>query len=171
MKKDSPKRIDNEYERNGSCSVFVFCESLKGWIHGEALSRRASLEYAHQIGWLLTKSPYKNCLKIRVIQGNLNTHVMGLLYKAFPPKKVLEYAKRLEFHCTPKHGSWLNIAEVAISVLVNQCIDRCISSIEQLNGEVSAWELCYNSQERTVNWQFAAEDARIKLKRLYPVVL
>jgi len=171
MKKGNPKRVDNEYERNGTCSIFVFCEPLTGWIHGEALSRRTALDYAHQIEWLLTESPYKNCPKIKLVQDNLNTHVIGSLYKAFPPKKALEYAKRLEFHYTPKHGSWLNIAEIAISVLVKQCVGRRIPSLELLNAELDAWELHYNSQEHTVNWQFTAEDARIKLKKLYPVIL
>jgi len=171
MKKGSPKRIDIEYECNGICSVFVFCEPLKGWIHGVALLRRAALDYAHQIEWVLTKSPYKNCLKIKVVQDNLSTHVVGSLYKAFPPQKALEYAKRLEFHYTPKHGSWLNIAEIAISVLVNQCIGRRISCVEQLNCEIVAWELHHSSQEHTVNWHFTAEDVRIKLKKLCPVIL
>lgn len=171
MKKDNPKRIDNEYERNGTCSIFVFCEPLKGWIHGEALPQRTAIDYAHQVEWLLTESPYKNSSKIKVVQDNLNTHVVGSLYKAFPPEKALEYAKRLEFHYTPKHGSWLNIAEIAISVLAEQCVGRRIPSIDQLNSEIFAWELHHNSQDHIVNWHFTAEDARIKLKKLYPVIL
>lgn len=170
MKAGNPKCIDNEYERHGTCSIFVFCEPLKGWIHGEALHRRTALDYAHQIEWLLTESPYKNATKIKLIQDNLNTHVIASLYKAFPPQKALEYAKRLEFHYTPKHGSWLNIAEIAISVLVKQCIGRRIPSIEQLNAELDAWELHHNSQKHTVNWQFTTENARIKMKKLYPVI-
>ena len=168
MKKSSPTKIDNEYERFGTCSIFVMCEPLGGWHHANARERRTAVDYAHEIEWLLTESPYKNAPKIKLVQDNLNTHVISSLYKAFPAKKARDYAKRLEFHYTPKHGSWLNIAEISISILSKQCLDRRISNIDLLNNEIAAWEAAYNSLNRCVDWQFTTSDARIKLKRLYP---
>ena len=170
MKQGCPEKIDNEYERNGACSIFVMCEPLKGWHHANAQERRTSIDYAEEIKWLLTESPYRNAPKIKLLQDNLNTHVTASLYKAFPPKEARAYAKRLEFHYTPKHGSWLNIAEISISILAKQCIDRRIPNIKKLNAEIAAWEAAYNSEIKTVNWQFTTADARIKLKRLYPFV-
>jgi hypothetical protein len=169
MSSGSPRRIDNEYERYGTCSIFVMCEPLKGWHHANARERRTAVDYAHEIDWLLSESPYKNAPKIKLVQDNLNTHVISSLYKAFPAKKARELAKRIEFHYTPKHGSWLNIAEISISILSRQCIDRRICDIDMLNKEISAWEKGYNEKHNMVNWQFTTVDARIKLKRLYPV--
>lgn len=168
MEQNSPQKIDNEYERMGTCSIFVMCEPLKGFIHANARNQRTAIDYAHEIDWLLSESQYRNCPKIRLMQDNLNTHVMDSLYKAFPAPKAREMVKRLEIHYTPKHGSWLNIAEIAISVLSKQCIDRRIPTLEKLNKEIAAWEKEYNTSEITVNWQFTTEDARIKLKKLYP---
>jgi len=169
MSAASPRRVDNEYERCGTCSIFVMCEPLKGWHHANARERRTAVDYALEIDWLLSESPYKNAPKIKLVQDNLNTHVISSLYKAFPAKKARELAKRIEIHYTPKHGSWLNIAEISISILSKQCIDRRICNIDKLNKEISAWEKDYNRKRNTVNWQFTSEDARIKLKRLYPV--
>jgi hypothetical protein len=169
MKQGSPMKIDNEYERMGTCSIFVMCEPLTGWHHANARHRRTAIDYAHEIEWLLTESPYKNAPKIKLVQDNLNTHVVASLYKAFPAKTARKYAKRLEFHYTPKHGSWLNIAEISISILSKQCIDRRIANIDKLNQEIIAWKDDYNHKRNVVNWQFSTDDARIKLKRLYPV--
>jgi hypothetical protein len=108
-------------------------------------------------------------LKIRLVLDNLNTHVVSSLYKVFPAVKARELVRRLEFHYTPKHGSWLNVAEISISILSKQCIDRCISDLELLNREISAWEKVYNSRRRVVKWQFTTDDVRIKLHKLYPV--
>ena len=128
------------------------------------------VDYAREIDWLLTQSPYKNAPKIRLIQDNLNTHVIASLYKAFPAAKARRLAKRLEIHYTPKHGSWLNIAEISISILTKQCIDRRIPNLEMLNQEIFAWESGCNAACIPVNWHFTSTDARIKLRRLYPVV-
>jgi len=168
MKAGSPQKIDNEYERNGTSSIFVMCEPLKGWIRANPRKRRTALDWAYEVKWLLTESPYKKCSKIRFVQDNLNTHNISSLYKAFPAAEAREYARRLEFHFTPKHGSWLNIAEIAISVLSKQCIDRRISNMAQLNAEIAAWQDDYNSNLRPVNWQFTTYDARVKLRKLYP---
>ena len=170
MKSGCPEKIDNEYKRNGTCSIFVMCEPLKGWHHANARERRTAVDFAHEIEWLLTQSPYKNAPRIKLVQDNLNTHTIASLYKAFPAAKAREYAKRLELHYTPKHGSWLNIAEISISILSKQCINRRISDIVFLNTEIAAWETAYNSQIKSVNWQFTTADARSKLKKLYPIV-
>jgi len=169
MKQGSPMKIDNEYERMGTCSIFVMCEPLKGWHHAHARPRRTAIDYAYEIEWLLTESPYKNAPRIKLIQDNLNTHIIASLYKTFPAEKARKYAKRLELHYTPKHGSWLNIAEISISILAKQCIGRRIPSLILLNSEIATWEEFYNSQVKNINWQFTTEDARIKLKSLYPV--
>jgi hypothetical protein len=168
MKKGKPKRLDNEYEREGTCSIFVMCEPLKNWHHAHARERRTAVDYAHEIDWLLSESPYKNAPKIRLVQDNLNTHVISSLYKAFPAQKARELAKRLEIHYTPKHGSWLNIAEISISILSKQCIDRRIYNIDLLNSEITAWENDYNSLDKPIKWHFTTDDARIKLWNLYP---
>ncbi len=170
MKQGSPMKIDNEYKRCGTCSVFVMCEPLKGWHHAHARPRRTSIDWAHEIEWLLTESPYKNSPKIKLVQDNLNTHFPASLYKAFTAKKAREYVKRLEFHYTPKHGSWLNIAEISISILTKQCIGRRISSLGLLNSYIKAWETFYNSQFKVINWHFTTDDARVKLLKLYPPI-
>ena len=145
--------------------------SIKGWHHAHARRRRTALDFAYEIEWLLTNeaSPYKNVPKIKLVMDNLNTHNITSLYKAFPAPYARELAKRLEIHYTPKHGSRLNIAEISISILMKQCIDRRIESIELLNGEIASWEAEYNSECRSIDWQFTTDDARIKLWRLYPV--
>jgi len=170
MKQSKPERYDNEYERMGTCSIFVMCEPLKGWHYAKARERRTALDYAHEIKWLLTESPYKAAPKIRLLQDNLNTHAVSSLYKAFPPAEARSYAKRLILHYTPKHGSWLNIAELTISVMSKQCVNRRIASIDTLNKELSAWQTEYSNQSSAVKWQFTTDDARVKLRRLYPVI-
>jgi len=169
MKAGYPQRIDNEYERMGTCCIFVMCEPLSGWHHANACEHRAAVDFAHEVDWLLTKSPYRDASKVRLVLDNLNTHVVASLYKAFSAVKARELARRLEIHYTPKHGSWLNIAEISISILSKQCIDRRISDLGLLNCEIGAWEKEYNSQRKVVRWQFTTDDARIKLHKLYPV--
>ena len=171
MKKGTPLRVDNEYKREGTCSIFVMVEPLRGWHHANGRNRRTSVDYAHEINWLLTdeKSPYRDKPKIKIIQDNLNTHNIESLYKAFPAPYARELAKRIEYHYTPKHGSWLNIAEVSISILSKQCLERRIKSLELLNKEIAAWETDYNSGCKEINWQFTTDDARVKLRKLYPV--
>ena len=169
MKQGKPERIDNEYERKGTCSVFVMCEPLTGWHHANARKQRTAIDFAHEVDWLLTESKYRSVPKIKFVVDNLNTHVISSLYKAFPACKARELAKRLEIHYSPKHGSWLNIAEISISILSKQCIDRRIPDLEMLNQEIAAWEAGYNSLHNAVKWQFTTEDARIKLLKLYPV--
>lgn len=167
MKPGKPKREDYEYIREGTCSIFVFTEPLNGWRHIEATKQRTRVDWAHQIERLLTEF-YPEVERIRLVMDNLNTHTIGSLYQAFPAEKARKLAKRLEIHYTPKHGSWLNIAEIELSVVTQQCLSRRISSLDALNAQLSAWEKARNSSAKYVNWHFTTEQARGKLKSLYP---
>lgn len=167
MKEGHPKRIDHEYKRNGTCSIFVFNEPLTGWVHANARERRTAVDFAHEIKELLTVY-YPNAIKVRLVSDNLNTHVPASLYKAFPAREARELLKRLDFHHSPKHGSWLNMAEITISILARQCIDRRIPDLNVLNTEIVAWRDAYNNNHMPFKWQFTTDDARIKLSRLYP---
>ena len=167
MKKGSVKKIDNEYERVGTCSIFVFTEPLTGWAYNHAREHRTAIDWAHEIKKMLTEY-YPNAIKVRLVVDNLNTHIIASLYKAFPAKEARELAKRLEIHYTPKHGSWLNIAEIMISVIARQCLCRRIPNLDLLNNELVAWNNDRNNSPRQIKWQFTTDDARIKLHRLYP---
>jgi len=158
---------DYEYIRCGTCSIFVFTEPLRGWRRTEALHRRTKIDFAHQIEKLLLND-YPDAEKIRLVVDNLNTHTIGSLYEAFPAKQARDLAKRLEIHYTPKHGSWLNIAEIEISAMQQQCINRRISTIQSLNEQLLAWSTDRNNIAKSVEWHFTTEDARGKLKHLYP---
>jgi hypothetical protein len=171
MKEGTPARFDNEYERMGTSAIFVMTEPLKGWHHAHARARRTAIDFAHEVDWLLTNadSPYKDAPKIKLVTDNLNIHDLPSLYKAFPAPYARELAKRIEWHYTPKHGSWLNIAEIVIGILERQCIGRRIADIKTLNKELAAWETDNNAACKSINRQFTTEDARVKLRRLYPV--
>jgi hypothetical protein len=167
MKQGCPRREDYEYERKGTCSIFVFTEPLKGWRHIEATARRTKIDWAHQVEQLLTVY-FPEAERIRLVMDNLNTHTIGSLYQAFPAEKARNLAKRLEFHYTPKHGSWLNIAEIELSVVTRQCLGKRIPDMETLNATLSAWEKYRNNAVRHIDWHFSSLDARVKLKHLYP---
>lgn len=167
METGKPERRDGEYIRNGTCSIFIFNEPLAGWRHACVCERRTKVDWANQIRILLEQY-YPSVQKIRLVMDNLNTHAVSSLYEAFPPEIARSLAKRLEIHYTPKHGSWLNIAEIELSVMSKQCLDRRISDIALLRRELSAWETDRNSIQKGVDWQFTTTDARVKLKRLYP---
>ena len=165
------EKIDNEYKRNGTCSIFIFTEPLAGWREAEALLRRTKLDWAHKVKWLLDEQ-YPDVEKVVLVMDNLNTHTISSLYEAFPPAEAFRLAQRLELHFTPKHGSWLNIAECELSALATQCLgSKRIAMIETLNEELRAWYIRRNYTQKGVDWQFTTEDARIKLKRLYPIIL
>lgn len=164
-----PLRFDYQYEREGVCNLFMFFEPLKAWRHAEVTAQRSSTDYAKQMKYLVDER-YPEAKKIRVVQDNLNTHVKASLYKAFIPSEARRILNKLEFHYTPKHGSWLNMAEIELSVLNRQCLNRRIPSKETLIQEVTAWEQQRNQTSSPVNWQFTTEDARIKLTRLYPSI-
>jgi len=167
MKQGRTVREDYEYIRNGTCSIFAFTEPLKDWRRVEATERRTRVDWAHQVERLLLED-YPNAEKIRLVMDNLNTHTLGSLYTAFPADKALSLVKRLEIHYTPRHGSWLNIAEIELSVMTQQCLGRRIPSIEALNEQLSAWMRDRNHEAKHVDWHFTTEQARGKLKYLYP---
>jgi hypothetical protein len=158
---------DNEYVRHGTCSVFVWIEPLRGWRHVDAQPRRTKLDWAHQVDRLLT-CDYPDAETVVLVMDNLNTHGIGSLYEAFEPAKAFTLAQRLEIHHTPKHGSWLNIAEIELSALTRQCLGRRIDNLDVLNSELTAWQRQTNADKRQVDWQFTTADARIKLRHLYP---
>jgi len=171
IRSGSTEKVDNEYIRNGTCSIFIFTEPLGGWREAEALPRRTKIDWAHKVKWLLD-SQYPDAEKVVLVMDNLNTHAICSLYEAFPPEEAFRLAQRLEIHFTPKHGSWLNIAECELSSLAAQCLgSRRIADIELLNKELAAWHTRRNGTQKGVEWHFTTADARIKLKRLYPVVL
>jgi hypothetical protein len=168
MGKDNSRlRHDSEYVRHGTCSIFIWTEPLRCWRRAEALERRTRLEWAAQVRELLDVH-YPDAKKVVLVMDNLNTHNIASLYAAFPPAEALRLAKRLEIHYTPKHGSWLDIAEIELSVLERQCLARRIDTMDKLNSELTAWQNDRNAAAGTVKWQFTAEDARVRLYRLYP---
>jgi len=162
-----PARYDYEYERAGTANVFVFIEPLRGWRKTSVRERKTRIEWAHEIKELL-EVDYPHAEKVRLVSDNLNTHTIASLYEAFPPQEARRLAKRLEMHHTPKHGSWLNVAESELSVLTRQCLDRRIPDVKTLTSETKAWERRRNATGRRVDWRFTTRDARIRLKHLYP---
>jgi hypothetical protein len=163
--RDRPE--DREYVRHGTCSVVIWVEPLRGWRHVDAHPRLTKLDWAHQVDRLLT-CDHPGAETVVLVMDNLNTHTIGSLYEAFEPAKAFALAQRLEIHHTPKHGSWLNIAEVELSALTRQCLDRRIDNLDTLNAELAAWQWQTNAAQRQVDWQFTTADARIKLRHLYP---
>lgn len=164
------ERYDYEYERNGVQNLFMMCEPLRGWRHVAVTERRTKQDYAQQMKELVDVH-FPDAVWITVVHDQLNTHTPSALYEAFEPQEAKRILDKLEIHYTPKHGSWLNMAEIELSVLSRQCLDQRIPDAETLKQEVAAWEVRRNQQSRKIDWQFTTEDARIKLKRLYPSIL
>lgn len=162
-----PKRIDDEYVRYGVAEIFMEVEPLAGRRHIAVTERRTRKDWAQQIKQMLDER-YSDAIKVRLVMDNLNTHNIASLYEAFEPCEARRLAKRLEIHYTPKHGSWLNMAEIELSVLKGQCLDRRIADMETMRTEIAAWERDRNNSTRKIDWQFTTQDARVKLKRLYP---
>ena len=160
---------DYEYERHGVANLFMFFAPLAGWRHVQVTHRRTKVDWAYAMRDLVD-AYFPDAPKIRVVLDNLNTHVAGSLYEAFVPQEARRILGRLELHHTPKHGSWLNMAEIELSVLSRQCLDRRIPDHETLVTEVAAWEAPRNSAQTTMDWRFTTSDARIKLTHLYPIV-
>jgi hypothetical protein len=165
----SPAQEDSEYARHGTANLFVAFEPLAGRRVVEVTQRRTAVDFARFLKRLLDEV-YPDAPRVVLVTDNLNTHAPGSLYEAFDPAEARRLAERIEWHYTPKHGSWLNLAEVELSVLARQCLDRRIPDRETLAGEVAAWEAKRNAAGVTANWQFTTADARIKLKKLYPTV-
>lgn len=169
MRPGDTKKIDSEYVRNGTCSIFAFIEPLGGKHHVSVREHRTATDWAEEIRYL-AEEVYPDAEKIILVMDNLNTHKPASLYKAFPPEVARRILRRLEIHYTPKHGSWLDIAEIELNVMTRQCLDQRIDNITDLRSELEAWEDERNKNQATVNWQFRTADARIKLSSLYPVL-
>lgn len=161
-------RIDAEYERQGVVNCFLVCEPLTGHRHVTVTDQRTKLDFAHQIQTLVDVH-YPEAERIVLVMDNLNTHTPAALYEAFPPPEAKRLTDKLEIHYTPKHGSWLNMAEIELSVLSRQCLDQRVPDRVTLEREVAAWEARRNASAGAINWRFTTDDARIKLKRLYPL--
>ena len=164
-----PARHDYEYERNGTANLFMLFAPLEGWRHVEVTDRHTSVDYAEILKDLSDKH-FPDAAKIVLVQDNLNTHKPASLYEAFPAAEARRLVERFEWHYTPKHGSWLDMAESELSVLSTQWLDRRIPDKQTLIKEVAAWESSRNQKHAKSDWQFTAADARVKLKRLYPVI-
>lgn len=163
-----PERIDYEYERKGTRNLFVMVEPLAGWRHVEVTAQRAMQDYARVVRWLVDEV-YPNVEYIRLVQDNLNTHTPAALYETFPPAEARRILQRIEFHYTPKHASWLNMAEIEIAILERNALSRRLESEAALRRQVLAVETERNTHKRGIAWQFTSRDARVKLERLYPV--
>ena len=162
-----PARHDYEYERNGTANLFMMFAPLEGWRHVEVTDRHTAVDYAHILKDL-SDTHFPKAKKIVLVQDNLNTHKPASLYEAFPAPEARRLVERFEWHYTPKHGSWLDMAESELSVLSGQCLDRRISNKLTLAAEVAAWEDSRNKKHVKADWHFTTADARVKLKRLYP---
>jgi uncharacterized small protein (DUF1192 family) len=162
-------RYDYEYRRNGTANLFMMFAPLEGWRHVKVTDRHTALDYA-QVLKELSDTHFPNAKKIVLVQDNLNTHKPASLYEAFPPAEARRLVERFEWHYTPKHGSWLDLAESELGVLSVQCLDRRIPDQTMLKKEVEAWETGRNKKHAKADWQFTTEDARVKLKRLYPAL-
>lgn len=163
----SPMRYDYEYERKGTCNLFIYLQPLVGGRHVVVTERRTGVDFAQRMREL-SEVHFPNAERIRLVVDNLNIHTPATFYEAFDPVTARRLVQRFEFHYTPKHGSWLNMVESELAVLSKQCLDRRIPEIELLRREIEAWEAERNTRKVMVNWQFKTTDARIKLKRLYP---
>ena len=163
----APAREDYEYTRQGVCNLFMLAEPLRGWRHVVVSDRRTRTDFAHCIRELV-EVHYPDAERIVLVLDNLNTHTPASLYETFPPAEAKRLADKLEIHYTPKHGSWLNMAEIELGVLAGQCLDRRLPDRDTLAREVAAWEAARNAATKTIRWRFTTADARIKLKHLYP---
>ena len=169
MEPGKAERYDTEYERNGVSNLFMMFEPLTGWRHVEVTDHRTAVDWAHQVRFLVDVR-HRDAEKVILVEDNLNTHSPASLYKAFSPEEARRIADRLEFHYTPRHGSWLDMAEIELSILSRQCLGRRIPDQDTLRKEIKAWEDKRNESKLTMDWRLTTEDARIKLKRLYPKV-
>lgn len=169
--KNHPRRVDYEYERAGTASIFMFAEPLVGKRKVSVRPHRTKIDWAFEMEELI-RTQYKTAEKIILVMDNLNTHTRGAFYEAFPAEQAREIVKRLEFHYTPKHGSWLNIAECELSAMTRQCVkNRRFADIEKLRKNIQAWAGKTNEKQRGVDWQFTVGDARNKLKSIYPKIM
>lgn len=169
MRPGSSQKFDFEYERNGTGSAFMFTEPLNGWRTVSIRERRTIPDWAEEMSQLL-EGRYADCEKVILVMDNLNTHKIASFYETFSPERARKLAAKLEIHYTPKHGSWLNVAECELSVFTRQCLSRRIPDIDTMRQEATAWEQQRNATQTGVNWRFETKDARVKLKWLYPQI-
>lgn len=167
MQPGQPARYDYEYQRHGQCNLFIIFQPLLGWRHTQVTAQRTKTDFAYLLRELVDVH-FPDALMIRVVLDNLNTHTFAALYAAFPPEEARRIARKLEFHYTPKHGSWLNMVEIELSILVKQCLNRRIPDRDCLQREIAAWQQARNAQHATINWRFQVSHARTRLSRFYP---
>jgi hypothetical protein len=168
--KRHPRRVDYEYERAGTASIFMFTEPLAGWREATARTSKTKVDWAVEMARLL-EGRYRRCGSVTLVCDNLNTHTIGAFYEAFPPARARALVRRIRFCHTPKHGSWLNVAENELSSLTRQCVSgRRFGTLAELQSEIAAWSTDVNTQQRGVDWQMKISDARCKLKSLYPKI-
>lgn len=168
---EQPRRVDYEYERAGPASVFLFCEPLSGWRAATARKRRTKTDWALEVTCLL-EGRYAVCEQVTLVLDYLNTHTMGAFYEAFKPARARDLVRRIDFRYTPKHGSWLNITEDELSAMTRQCLSgRRIGDLETLRAEIAAWSADVNARQRGVDWRMKINDARRKLKSVFPKIL
>jgi DDE superfamily endonuclease len=167
--KTQPSRVDYQYERAGTASIFMFTEPLSGWRQATARPQRTKADWAEEVAALL-EGRYAHCSRVTLVSDNLNTHTKGAFYEVFDADRARNLVRRIEFCHTPKHGSWLNIAENELSAMTRQCLARRIGDIETLRSEISAWSTDVNNKQRGVDWQMKVDDARTKLKSVYPKI-
>lgn len=170
LEKGQPKKIDYEYKRNGTCNIFMISEPFNDFREVKVTQARKKEDFAHLLKDL-SDVYYTKATTIRLVMDNLNTHKLSLLYEYFPPDEARRLVKRFEVHYTPVHGSWLNIAEIELSIMSRQCTKRRLSSMEILNNELGFWVKQRNNSKKGINWRFKTKNARIKLKKLYPTKL
>jgi DDE superfamily endonuclease len=170
MQPGQEERFDNEYERRGTCALFLLFEPLVSWREVLVKAQRTGLDYADVVRYLCDEK-YPTVEKIVLVQDNLNTHGVWSLYQAFEPHEAQRLAQRIEWHYTPKHGSWLNMAEIELSVLARQCLKERMETQQNIEDQVRAWQQRRNDAKMRVEWRFGVQDARCKLKRLYPKLL
>jgi len=161
------ERYDYEYKREGTCNLFMFAQPERGWRHVVVTERRTARDFAQCMKDLVDVY-YPDAQVIRVVLDNLNTHTLAALYDAYEPAEARRIVRKLEFHYTPKHGSWLNMAEAEIAVLSRQCLDRRLGNVQTVRSEIAAWEQPRNDAHATIDWRFTVDAARVKLERLYP---
>lgn len=170
MRPGDIQKVDSEYVRNGTCSIFAFVDPLGGRHHTSVHEHRTALDWAEEIKYLVDEM-YPDAEKIILVMDNLNTHKPASLYKKYPPEEARRIIKKLEIHYTPKHGSWLNMAEIELNVLTRQCLSRRIETIEKLRTEIAAWEAERNQNQEKILWHFQTGNARTKLISLYPTII
>ena len=170
MRPGDIQKVDSEYVRNGTCSIFAFVDPLGGRHHTSVHEHRTALDWAEEIKYLVDEM-YPDAEKIILVMDNLNTHKPASLYKKYPPEEARRIIKKLEIHYTPKHGSWLNMAEIELNVLTRQCLSRRIETIEKLRTEIAAWEAERNQNQEKILWHFQTGNARTKLISLYPTIV